>query len=110
MFVVNHRIRISSLLSSLVLVFLVSCQTAATPLLITPVPTATKTLQPTVIPSATATPQPIMTSLLTITPAPLCGNVAPPTITTAKDIFQKVAKYEPRDGQVYFGFTYRLGD
>ncbi len=88
----------SVFLNFIVLTVLVSgCAPASTPSISLP----TMTPLPTNIPLPTSTPAP------TATPTPLCGTLAMPS-DISSDNSKVLAKYEPPDGEAYFGFTYRL--
>jgi hypothetical protein len=62
---------------------------------------------PTTTPLPTDTPLPTSTRSPTVTPTPLCGTPAKPSAISS-DTSKILVKYEPQDGQAYFGFTYRL--
>jgi mannan endo-1,4-beta-mannosidase len=80
----------------------------------TPPPTVvppTFTQLPTDTPLPTETPVPTDTPAPTATPAPLCGTVASSLSTApSTDPSKQFGKFEPPDGEVYFGFTYKLWD
>ena len=104
---------------------LAACQSPATSLptivslpTTTPLPTKTQTPIPTPSPTPTVTPLPTKTQspipsnspTQTPTPTPLCGTLASGIVYSTPEPGRIFAKFEPPDGQVYFGFTYKLWD
>jgi hypothetical protein len=82
----------------------VGCQPVATPAIII-IPSPTEILFPT----AMSTPIVVPTLTPTATPKPLCGTPAPASTSTLQlNISETLTRFEPPDGQSYFGFTYRL--
>src|SRR5690349_3702442 len=100
-----HHTHRPSILLSLVLPLIFSgCQPVATPsLTVTPSPTET------LIPTAALTPSLTLELTPTATPKPLCGTPFPASrIATQTNTAGSITRFEPPDGQAYFGFTYRL--
>ena len=103
---VNNQHHLYNLLSA-VLVSLDGCQAPTTPSP-TATPSPTDTPHPSALPPAAATAA--ETSSATATPAP-CGRPASAlTDASSPDPSRSFAKYEPRGGLAYFGFTCKLWD
>ena len=99
-----HKHRLSIFLSLVIPLMFASCQSAATPVP-TVIPSPTKTL----IPTATFTPTVTPTLTPTATPKPQCGTPEPAaTEILQHNTSETFTRFEPPDGQAYFGFTFRL--
>ena len=73
------------------------------------VPIATSLPAETFAATATFSPTATLTQTPTATPKPLCGTPYPASASTLQpNPSETLTKFEPPDGQAYFGFTYRL--
>ncbi len=75
-----------------------------------PVPAPAPTSEPPTAAPPTETPTQVPTSAPTATPAPRCGKIAAPETAASAGAPGPLAKFEPPDGQSYFGFAYRIWD
>lgn len=99
-----HKHRLSIFLSLVIPLIVASCQSA-----VTPSPTAILSPTETLILTATLTPTLTPTLAPTATPKPLCGiPVSASSIALQPITSEAFTRFEPPDGQAYFGFTYRL--
>jgi len=119
----NRKCRLFTVFWIVTLLALTACQAPATSFptimslpTITPLPTKTQPRIPTLSQTPTTTPlptrtrPPISTPSLTPTPTPLCGTLTSVSAYSTSEPGKTFAKFEPPDGQVYFGFTFKLWD
>lgn len=99
----GNRNLVTKIIRAIVMTVMLSgCGATASP---QPIVSVTSTSLPATeisLPSPTAAP--------TATPAPLCGIPAAASPTQASNPTETSAKFEPPDGQAYFGFTFKLWD
>jgi hypothetical protein len=94
---------LSDLLGVIGLMTLIACQVQLLP---SPTDTSSPitTHSPTLLPSATLIPT------LTLTPTMVTALCGTPATGSSSSAPLPLAKFEPPDGQIYFGFTYRFWD